>query len=49
MEDIQSLKVLFQMCSFCLVIEDRNEISEQISSYALGIRMDEKWMNPQSH
>ena len=34
MEDIQSLKVLFQMWSFCLDSENRNEISEQINSYA---------------
>lgn len=34
MEDIQSLKVLFQMWSFCLDSENRNDISEQINSYA---------------
>ncbi|CDP09717.1 unnamed protein product [Coffea canephora] len=45
-DDINSLRALFQKCSFCL---DRNLDSrcEWISDYALGISQDEEWINPQ--
>ena len=39
-KDILNLKKLFRMCSFCLVNEDINDISEQVNSYALGILLD---------
>ena len=46
-EDIQSLKRLFQICSFCLVMRDKNDISERINSNILDILLDEQWITPQ--
>ena len=46
LEDILSLKTLFRMCSFCLVSDDNNDISANISSYALDILLDEKGIIP---
>lgn len=44
-EDISSLKVLFQHSSFCLVQEESNGIGNKISSDALDTDQDEEWLN----
>ena len=50
LEDIENLKLLFQMCFFYLVGEDKKNIfSNRISNYALGICQDEEVINPQCH
>ncbi|XP_027156460.1 uncharacterized protein LOC113757300 [Coffea eugenioides] len=46
LEDILTLKALFQMCSFCLVDGDNNHLSNRISAYALNISQDEEFEIP---
>ncbi|XP_027183906.1 uncharacterized protein LOC113782197 [Coffea eugenioides] len=45
-EDILSLKVLFQMCSFGNISKIDNHVSTTVGEYALGILHDEEWINP---
>ena len=45
-DDIANLGSLFQKCSFCLDIANDN-ISKSVSTYAVGICVDEEWNNPQ--
>lgn len=49
LEDILNLKSLFRMCSFCLDNNDDNDISANVSSYALGILLDEEALVPPCH
>ena len=46
LEDILSLKSLFRMCSFCLDSNDDSNANVNISSYGLGILLDEKSLFP---
>nr|XP_027123998.1 uncharacterized protein LOC113740655 [Coffea arabica] len=45
-EDILSLKALFQMCSFGVISKNNNHVNTTVGEYALGIIHDEEWINP---
>ena len=45
-DDIVQLRLLFHMCSFCLVQNDKNQLSSKLSTYALGIIFDEELLFP---
>ena len=46
LEDLLRLQSLFRMCSFCFVNFDVNDVCEHVSSYALGILLDEEFLIP---
>ncbi|XP_071940383.1 uncharacterized protein [Coffea arabica] len=45
-DDIVQLRVLFYMCSFCLVKHDKNQLSSKLSMYALGMTLEEEHWFP---
>ena len=46
LEDIFCLMSLFRMCSFCLNSNDNSNTIANVSSYALGILIDEEGCFP---